>query len=124
MDYLSQIGLDAVRKHEVALTRRILDGLQAIPEVQVYGPPKADRRAGVVSFTVTKHGAAADAHLVAQMLDEVAIAVRAGGHCAYPLAARLGVVGTIRASVYVYNTLAEIDRFVPTLHEIVEHRLL
>ena len=124
MDYLTQIGMDAVREHEVALTARMLDGLQAMPAVRLYGPAEARRRAGVVSFTVAKHGAPVDAHLVAQLLDESGIAVRAGGHCAYPLAARLGVAATVRASVYLYNTPAEMDRFLAILQEIIEHRLL
>jgi cysteine desulfurase/selenocysteine lyase len=124
IDYLTQIGMGALREHEVALTARMLDGLQAMPAVQVHGPAEANQRAGVVSFTVRKHGALVDAHLVAQLLDEAGIAVRAGGHCAYPLATRLGIPGTIRASVYLYNTPAEIDRFMAVLQDIVDHRLL
>jgi cysteine desulfurase/selenocysteine lyase len=124
MDYLSEVGMDAMREHEVALNAHLLQGLRAMPEVQAYGPGEAKARGGVVSFAVRKHGEPVDAHLVAQLLDQYGIAVRAGGHCAYPLADRLGVVGTIRASVYVYNTLAEIDRFLSALHEIIEHRLL
>jgi cysteine desulfurase/selenocysteine lyase len=124
MDYLAELGIDAVREHEVALTTRMLDGLHHMPEVQVYGPPAASNRGGVVSFAVRKRGAPVDAHLVAQLLDKAGIAVRAGGHCAYPLAARLGVTGTVRASVYLYNTLGEIDYLLSTLQEIVEHRLL
>jgi cysteine desulfurase/selenocysteine lyase len=116
--------MDAVRKHELALMKRALCGLQVMPEVRVYGPSEPGGRAGVVSFSIEKCGATVDAHLVAQLLDEAGIAVRAGGHCAYPLAARLGVGGTVRASVYVYNTLSEVDYFLATLREIVDQRLL
>ena len=71
-----------------------------------------------------RYGEAIDSHLVARLLDDVGIAVRAGGHCAYPLAARLGVSGTVRASFYVYNTVGEIDYFLEELQEIVHDKLL
>jgi cysteine desulfurase/selenocysteine lyase len=124
VDYLGEIGMDAVCEHERSLVARAIAGLEAMPGVQVYGPSAPGERAGVLSFSVEKHGMPVDAHLVAQLLDEAGIAVRAGGHCAYPLAARLGVAGTIRASFYLYNTLSEVDYLLTTLQEIVDHKLL
>ena len=79
---------------------------------------------GLVAFQVQKEGAVCDAHLVAELLNDVGIAVRAGGHCAYPLMHRLGGRGTVRISVYVYNTVDEVDAFLDALEEIVTHKLL
>jgi cysteine desulfurase / selenocysteine lyase len=122
--YLSDLGMASVRAHELALTARLLDGLRSMPEVEVYGPRSAEHRAGVVAFNVSQQGTLCDAHLVAQLLNEDGIAVRAGGHCAYPLTRRLGVPGTVRASVYLYNTLEEIDSFLKALQDIIAHKLL
>jgi cysteine desulfurase/selenocysteine lyase len=124
VDYLQQLSMGAVRAHEIELTDRMLHGLQAIPEVTLYGPPNARQRCGVVAFSVVKDGALADAHLVAELLNAEGIAVRAGGHCAYPLAQQLEIPGTVRASFYVYNTPDEIDRFLLALDEIVSQKLL
>jgi cysteine desulfurase/selenocysteine lyase len=124
VDYLERLGMDAVRAHEIALTARALEGLRAMPGVRVYGPEEAAQRCGVVSFSVEKGGIPADAHMVAQLLDDVGVAVRAGGHCAYPLTQRLGVAGTVRASFYLYNTPEEVDYFLRMLQEIVAYKLL
>jgi cysteine desulfurase / selenocysteine lyase len=124
VDYLSRLGMEAVHAHEVELTRHMLQGLQSMPEVKVYGPLEPDMRCGVIAFTIEKDGEPSDAHLIAQLLDEEGIAVRAGGHCAYPLARRLGVSDTVRASLYLYNTTEEVDRFLGVLQEIVRHQLL
>jgi cysteine desulfurase/selenocysteine lyase len=124
MDYLQRLGMEAVRAHGSELTARALTALQAIPEVRLYGPLEAERRCGVVAFVVEKDGALVDAHLVAQLLDDEGIAVRAGGHCAYPLAQRLGVTGTVRVSFYVYNTVQEVDVLVNALQEIIAYKFL
>jgi len=124
VDYLSRLGMDAVRAHELELTSRLLRGLQAMPGVRVFGPPAAEQRCGVVAFDVQANGEPADVHLIAGLLDEVGIAVRAGGHCAYPLMNRLGVPGTLRASVYLYNTVAEVDYFLQSLQDIIAHTLV
>jgi len=124
IDYLCRLGMEAVRAHETELTQRLLQGLQAIPEVRVYGPQEIEQRCGVVSFNVERDGELSDSHLIAQLLDDVGVAVRAGGHCAYPLAHRLGVAGTVRVSFYVYNTIEEVDYFLEALQEIVRNKLL
>jgi cysteine desulfurase/selenocysteine lyase len=124
VDYLEQLGMDEVRTHEIALTARMLQGLQAMPGIEVYGPLAAQQRCGVIAFNVVKDGEMVDAHLVAELLNDEGIAVRAGGHCAYPLAQHLEIPGTVRASFYVYNTVAEIDRFLQALDEIVHQKLL
>ena len=72
---------------------------------------------------MVKRGELIDSHIVAGFLNDEGIAVRSGGHCAYPLADRLGVEGTVRISFYIYNTKAEVDRFLEVLEDIVQRRL-
>jgi cysteine desulfurase/selenocysteine lyase len=105
IDYLAQIGYDAIRAHSGELTERAMRLLSAIPDVRLYGPP-AERRGDIVSFTVE----GVHAHDVATVLDHEGIAVRAGHHCAMPLHERLGVPATTRASFYVYNLPSDVDR--------------
>ncbi len=120
IDYLQRIGMTEIRAHEKRLTQQALDGLQRIKGIQVYGPPDVNTRAGVIAFDVE----GCSAHLVADLLNDEGIAVRSGGHCAYPLAHRLGVESTVRVSFYVYNTQDEIDRFLGVLEDAIEHRLV
>jgi len=120
VDYLGALGMDAVRAHEAALLDRLVKGLGDIPRIRVTGPGDSARRAAAVSFSVD----GADPFVVAQFLDAEGICVRAGGHCAYPLAARLGVEGTVRASPYIYNTAGDIERFLEAVRDIVRNRLL
>lgn len=120
VDYLERLGMTQVLAHERALTAHALEGLQAIEGVHVYGPLDPDKRCGVISFHIER----GDAHLVAHLLNDEGVAVRAGGHCAYPLAERLGVEGTVRISFYIYNTVEEVDRFLAVLEDIVRRKLL
>ena len=120
IDYLERMGMAEVRAHERELTGYALEGVRSIEGIHVYGPLDLEKRSGVLAFSV-EHG---DSHLVAQLLNDEGIAVRAGGHCAHPLADRLGVGGTVRASFYVYNTKNEVDRFLKVLDDIVQHRLV
>jgi cysteine desulfurase/selenocysteine lyase len=119
VDYLEAIGMGEVRAHERALLEQLVTGLDAVPGVRLTGPRDSARRAAAVSFSVD----GADPFVVARLLDGEGICVRAGGHCAYPLAARLGVEGTVRASPYIYNTPDEIVRFLEVLRDIVANRL-
>ncbi|HKU58300.1 MAG TPA: cysteine desulfurase [Gaiellaceae bacterium] len=105
IDYLEEIGLDAIEQHEHELVAYALDKLAEIPGVTQWGPP-ADKRAGIVSFDVE----GVHPHDVAQILDLEGVAIRAGHHCCQPLMARLGVVATNRASFYLYTVPEEIDR--------------
>ncbi len=109
--YLQRLGMEQVRAHEVELTQRALAALDAIPGVRTYGPRDLAQRGGVVSFNVE----GMESHLVARLLDDEGIAVRSGGHCAYPCMDALGVPGTARASFYIYNTLEEVDRLAEVL---------
>jgi cysteine desulfurase / selenocysteine lyase len=114
VDYLGEIGLDAIEEHEQGLAATALERLGEIPGVELYGPP-ADRRAGIVSFNVE----GVHPHDVAQILDLDGIAIRAGHHCCQPLMARLGVVATNRASFYLYSIPEEVDRLVESIHKVI-----
>lgn len=116
VDYLTRLGMERVRRHEQALTTRIIDGLKKMPRINVYAPDFPDRRVGVISFTVE----GLHPHEVAQRLDETAdIMVRSGHHCCMPLMERLELPnGTVRASLGLYNTTEEADLFLATMEEI------
>jgi cysteine desulfurase / selenocysteine lyase len=113
IDYLSEIGIDAIEEHEHALAAYALERLAEVSGVRVFGPP-ADKRAGIVSFNV----GGVHPHDVAQILDWEGVAIRAGHHCCQPLMHRLGVAATNRASFYLYTIPEEIDRLVEGLHKV------
>ena len=104
-DYLDGIGRDAIHAHERSLTRHLLEVLDEVGEVTVYGPDDGSPRGGAVSFNIGD----VHAHDVGTILDRHGIAVRAGHHCAQPLMRRYDVASMARASVYLYNTHTEID---------------
>ncbi len=99
VDVLTELGMDAVREHEVALTTRLLDALDAMPSIEVHGPRDPQVRGGAVSFAVD----GVHPHDVGAMLGSRGVCVRVGHHCTKPLMRSLGVNATVRASVYVYN---------------------
>lgn len=113
IDYVSEIGLEAIERHERELVEYTLGRLGELPWIHLYGPPP-ERRAGIVSFNVE----GVHPHDVAQVLDWEGVAVRAGHHCTQPLMAKLGVSATTRASFYVYSIPEEVDRFVDGLHKV------
>jgi cysteine desulfurase / selenocysteine lyase len=105
MDYLSEIGRDAIHAHEQQLLGRALPALAGIDGVRILGPATPAGRGAAISFEVD----GVHPHDVGQVLDEYGIAVRAGHHCAWPLHRALGVQASTRASFYLYNTLDEVD---------------
>jgi cysteine desulfurase/selenocysteine lyase len=113
IDYLSEIGLEAIERHERELAAYALERLGELPWVRTYGPP-ADRRAGIVSFNVD----GVHPHDVAQILDLEGVAIRAGHHCCQPLMQKLGVVATNRASFYLYTLREEIDQLLAGLERV------
>jgi len=115
IDYISEIGLEAIGEHEHELVAYAMERLGEIPGITIFGPP-ADRRTGIVSFDLE----GVHPHDIAQVLDWEGIAVRAGHHCNQPLMTRLGVTATTRASFYLYNVPEEIDRLVEGLHKVVK----
>ena len=112
MDYVGEVGLEAIAQYESELVAYALDRLDEVGGITTYGPPP-ERRAGIVSFNVE----GIHPHDVAQVLDSEGVAIRAGHHCCQPLMARLGVAATNRASFYLYTLPEEIDRLVEGLHK-------
>jgi cysteine desulfurase/selenocysteine lyase len=113
VDYLSALGMDAVRAHEKAITGYALGALRDRfgDDLRIYGPTDVEVRGGALSFLFE----GIHAHDVSQVLDEDAVCVRAGHHCAKPLMRHLGVPATTRASFYVYNDTADVDALVEAL---------
>ena len=97
--------------HDQELVTYLWQELQKVDGLEIYGPPSAEGRSGLVSFNLT----GLHPHDVATALDYEGIAVRAGHHCAQPLLAYLGVPAMLRASLYVYNTKEDCDRLIQAL---------
>jgi len=95
VDYVNEVGLESIERHEHELAVYALERLAEVPDIKLYGPP-ADRRAGIVSFNLGD----IHPHDVAQVLDLEGVAIRAGHHCCQPLMQKLGVAATNRASFY------------------------
>jgi cysteine desulfurase/selenocysteine lyase len=111
VEYLQKLGMERVRAHEQALTSYMLESLARVPRLRVVGPPEADRRGGLASFTIE----GMHPHDVAELCDRGGVCIRAGHHCAQPLMRCLGVGATARASVGVYNERSDIDALVAAL---------
>jgi cysteine desulfurase/selenocysteine lyase len=111
VDYLTALGMERVRAHERSLTAYMLARLAEVPGLRVVGPPEAERRGGLASFTID----GIHPHDVAELADRGGVCIRAGHHCAQPLMRCLGVGATARASVGVYNDAADIDALVDAL---------
>jgi cysteine desulfurase/selenocysteine lyase len=111
IEWLSELGLEAVHARDAELASYALARLSDVPGLRVFGPPAGTGRSGIVSFELE----GIHAHDVSEILDRHAVCVRAGHHCAQILMERLGVPATTRASFAVYNTREEIDRLIDAL---------
>jgi cysteine desulfurase/selenocysteine lyase len=111
LDYLSDLGMDNVHDHETKLTTYAIHRLSELESIRIIGPSDTAMRGGAISF-VDKD---IHPHDLATFLDSRGIAIRAGHHCAQPLMKRLGLAATARASVYIYNTLEDIDELAEAL---------
>ncbi len=112
VDYLESVGMDAISAHEHRLTTYGIEALSTIKGVRIYGT--APDKAAVISFNVE----GVHAHDVGTILNDEGVAVRTGHHCAQPLMQRYGVPATARASLYVYNTIEEIDQLVAAIRRV------
>lgn len=112
VDYLLDLGMDNIQKHEAMLTKYAMEQLATIKDIRFIGTPR--QKDAVVSFLV------GDIHPfdLGTLLDRLGIALRTGHHCAQPLMQRLGIQGTVRASFGLYNTKEEIDVLVKGIERV------
>jgi cysteine desulfurase/selenocysteine lyase len=113
VDYLEDLGMENVRRHEVQVTGYALDAFKELEELDVFGPRDPNMRGGIIPF----HSSEVHPHDLGTVLDRQGIAIRTGHHCTMPLMRTLGVVATARASFYVYNTEEEVDLLVDGLKQ-------
>lgn len=106
LEFVQQVGWDAMKRHEAALTQQAIEGLLQIKGVRIYGKTGIEH-SGVISFNLD----GAYHYDVGVILDQLGIAVRTGHHCAQPLMKHFGIQGCVRASFAVYNTAEEVEHF-------------
>lgn len=112
LDYVSAIGMEHIAAYEHELTMYAMQRLKEIPDMRIFG--EAEQKGGVISFQVGNIH-----HFdMGTLLDRLGIAVRTGHHCAEPLMHRLGIEGTVRASLGLYNTKEEIDSLVAGIERV------
>ena len=116
IDYLTKIGMDNVREHEVELTKYAMKKLSEVKGIHIYGTKDISKRGGVISFNF----ADVHPHDVAQIIDGEGIAVRSGHHCAQVLMERLNVAATSRVSFYIYNTKEDVDALINSLNKVAK----
>ena len=113
VDYLSGLGMAAVREHEREITAYALERMSEVSGARIFGPQNVDARGGVLTFAIDR----IHPHDLGTLLDQEGVAIRAGHHCAQPLHARLGVNATARASFYVYTIKEEVDALIEAIHK-------
>ncbi|MEM8638877.1 MAG: SufS family cysteine desulfurase [Cyanobacteria bacterium P01_G01_bin.54] len=119
IDYLSTIGMERIHAYETQLTQYLFERLNTISGLRIYGPQpnvQGQGRAALAAFNIE----GLNASDLATLLDHEGVAIRTGHHCTQPLHRILGVTGSARASLYFYNTIEEIDRFIAALQETIE----
>ena len=114
MDYLDKVEFDYIEETELRLTKRLLEGMRALPYINIAGSENAEEHNGIITFTIDD----VHPHDSASILNDAKICVRAGHHCAQPLMKFLGFNSTLRASLYFYNTEEEVDRFLDSLTKV------
>jgi cysteine desulfurase/selenocysteine lyase len=114
VDYLTGIGMEAIRWHEKELAAYALDALATVPGLRIFGPTTPVGRGGTISFGLD----GVHPHDVGQVLDSLGVEVRVGHHCARPLCVRYGVPAMTRASFYLYTTVGEVDALVSGLEQV------
>jgi len=114
IDFLSEVGMDAIARHERDLLAYALERVSAVGGVRIYGPESLEEHSALISFTLGD----AHPHDIATILDSEGIAVRAGHHCAQLAMKHFGISATARASIYLYNTEDDIDRLAEGLEQV------
>ncbi|MFC6905517.1 cysteine desulfurase [Halalkalicoccus tibetensis] len=113
VEYLEEIGMERIQAHEEWLTEYALDRLSEFDDIEVYGPKEAGNRGGLIGFNLDS----VHAHDLASIMNDHAVAIRAGDHCTQPLHDKLGTAASARASFYLYNTREEVDRLVEAVDD-------
>ncbi|WP_137284231.1 aminotransferase class V-fold PLP-dependent enzyme [Halorussus salinisoli] len=113
VEYLEDVGMENVQRHEERLAGYALDRMAEFDDVEIYGPTSPEDRSGLVSFNLE----GVHAHDLTSILNESAVAIRAGDHCTQPLHDKLGVAASARASFYIYNTTDEIDELIDAIDD-------
>ena len=114
IDFLSEVGMDAIARHERDLLEYALERVSAVGGIRIYGPESLEEHSALISFTLGD----AHPHDIATILDSEGIAVRAGHHCAQLVMKHFGISATARASIYLYNTEDDIDRLAKGLEQV------
>jgi cysteine desulfurase/selenocysteine lyase len=117
--WMAALDWQAIRTHELHLTRRLIDGLTAVPGVRVFGPLDVRDRRGVVSFSID----GVSAGDTCRSLDKKGVALRGGHHCAQPLLRAFGVEGVARASLAPYSLDADVDALLEGVDQLARHQL-
>ena len=112
-DYLDEIGMENVQRHEEQLAEYAYDRLSEFDDIEIYGPEPGPDRGGLVAFNLDS----VHAHDLASIMNDSAVAIRAGDHCTQPLHDKLGVAASARASFYIYNTREEIDVLIDAIDD-------
>ncbi|MFC7057913.1 aminotransferase class V-fold PLP-dependent enzyme [Halovenus salina] len=110
-DYLDDIGMERIERHENALAQYAIDRLSEFDDIDIMGPSAGEQRGGLVSFTLDS----VHPHDISEILNDYSVAIRAGDHCTQPLHDKMGKTASARASFYIYNTREEIDALVGAL---------
>ncbi len=113
VDYLSAIGMEAVRTHEKETVAYAIERMSEVPGATIIGPTDPEIRGGALTFTIKD----IHPHDLGTLLDREGVAIRAGHHCAQPLHIRLGLKATARASFYIYTEQREIDALIEAIYK-------
>jgi cysteine desulfurase/selenocysteine lyase len=114
--YLKEVGFEAIEEQELKLTKLLMEGLEKMPYIKVYGSKDYRKHCGIVTFTME----GVHPHDLASVLNDDKVCIRAGHHCAQPLMQFIGAGSTARASVYFYNTEEEVEIFLDKLSKVRE----
>lgn len=115
--YLSQFDFNDIKEHELKLNTYITEELQKIPQIKIIGPKNPRERSGIINFYIE----GMDMHKFAIMLDEMAnISIRTGQHCVHSWFADKKIRTSARASLYIYNTMEEVEKFITNLNKIIK----
>lgn len=117
VDFINSWGMDKIEEREAVLTDKLIQGIDSLKDYKLYG--RARKRGGIAAFT--REGS--HSHDLTQYLDSCGFALRAGHHCAHPLARKLNALSTTRASISFYNTENEIENLIKTLEQAGDHLL-